>query len=170
MEQKDNRRDTVRQRSSDGATQRRNKNRNYNNATSRERAKRNSDYGKDRTSRERGKSARYSDRAITRQKKSQNEPVAEKRRQREYKMDNLDYSYKDSPFFSKSSVNGNVRTRTNRADDFFENIFWKKLYNCERRKLYGNDEKGTCVRFSLMRGHVCFVAFPGAILYNTSIR
>lgn len=146
MEQKDNRRDTVRQRSSDGATQRRNKNRNYNNATSRERAKRNSDYGKDRTSRERGKSARYSDREITRQKKSQNEPVAEKRRQREYKMDNLDYSYKDSPFFSKSSVNGNVRTRTNRADDFFENKDYKPWdtedeFNISTAKTASTDEK-----------------------------
>ena len=146
MEQKDNRRDTVRQRSSDSATQRRNKNRNYNNATSRERAKRNSDYGKDRTSRERGKSARYSDREITRQKKSQNEPVAEKRRQREYKMDNLDYSYKESPFFSKSSVNGNVKTRTNRADDFFENKDYKPWdtedeFNISTAKTASTDEK-----------------------------
>lgn len=146
MEQKDNRRDTVRQRSSDSATQRRNKNRNYNNATSRERAKRSSEYGKDRTSRERGKSARYSDREITRQKKSQNEPVAEKRRQREYKMDNLDYSYKESPFFSKSSVNGNVRTRTNRANDFFENKDYKPWdtedeFNISTAKTASTDEK-----------------------------
>lgn len=139
MEQKDNRRDTVRKRSSDSATQRRNKNRNYNNANSRERAKRNSDngkdrtsreqrnsdYGKDRTSRERSKSARYSDREITRQRKSQNESVAEKRRQRDYKVDNLDYSYKESPFFSKSTVSGNINMRTNRADDFFENKDYK---------------------------------------------
>ncbi len=125
MERKDNRRDTVRQRGSDSATQRRNRNRNYNNATSRERAKRNSEYGKDRTSRERSKSAHYSDREIIRQRKSQNESVAEKHKQRDHRVDNFDYLYKESPFFSKSSVNGNVKTRTNRADDFFENKDYK---------------------------------------------
>lgn len=128
MEQKDKRRDTVRQRNSDSATQRRNTNRHYNNATSRERAKHNSENGRDRTGRERSKSARYSDREKDRQRKSQNNEsvaVAEKRRQRDYKVDNLDYSYKESPFFSKSAVNGNVNVRTNRADDFFENKDYK---------------------------------------------
>ena len=124
MEKNDNKRDTGRQRSSDSATQRRNTNRQYNNATSRERAKRYSDYNRERT-REREKSARYSDREVTRQRRTQEEQEVKTRRQSDYKTDDLNFDYKESPFFSKSSINGNVRTRTNRADDFFENKDYK---------------------------------------------
>ena len=129
MEKNDRRRDTGRQRSSDSATQRRNTNRHYNNATSRERAKNNAQNrektNREKTSREREKSTRYSDRETTRQRKSQEESGAETRRRREYKTDEFNFDYKESPFFSKSSVNGNINMRTNRADDFFENKDYK---------------------------------------------
>lgn len=125
MQQNENKRDTVRQRGSDGATQRRNTNRQYNNATSRERTKRNADHNKDRTNRERERSARYSERDTARQRKNKEEQEVKNRRQRNYKTDDLNFDYKESPFFSKSSLNGNVKTRTNRAEDFFENKDYK---------------------------------------------
>lgn len=123
MEKNDSRRDTARQRSSDSATQRRNTNRNYNNATSRERAKRNSDYGMDRAGRER--SARYSEREATRQRKQREDTEAQTPRKKSNRSEDLHFDYKENPFFSKSTINGNVRTRTNRADDFFENKDYK---------------------------------------------
>lgn len=129
MKKSDNRRDTVRQRGSDSATQRKNTNRYYINATLQERPKQNSDYGREKVSRERNKSTRYSDREVTRQRKLQNELNNENSRQRNYKTADISFDYKESPFFSKSSVNGNINMRTNRADDFFENKDYKPWDN-----------------------------------------
>ncbi len=125
MEQNDNKRDTARQRNSSSATQRRNTNRHYNNATSRERAKKGYDNGRDRTRRDREKSERYSERDSVRQRKPRAESETQSRRQRETKANEHSFDYQNNPFFSKSSVSGNINMRTNRADDFFENKDYK---------------------------------------------
>lgn len=125
MEQNDNRRDTARQRGSGSATQRRNTNRHYNNATSRERSKKGSDYNRDRTRRDRERSERYSERESARQRKPRAETEAQTRRLKETKANEHSFDYQSNPFFSKSSVSGNINIRTNRADDFFENKDYK---------------------------------------------
>ncbi len=127
MEQNDNRRDTGRQKSAVGATRNRNTNRNYNNATSRERAKRSYDYGKDRADRERDRSSRRYEREVGNYKKDElnTDDYSKKSTKRNYKPNSRSYDYNESPFFSKSSVNGNVKIRTNRADDYFENKDYK---------------------------------------------
>lgn len=125
MEQNENKRDTARQRGSGSATQRRNTNRRYNNATSRERAKKGSDYGRERTRRDRERPERYSEKDSVRQRKTRLESEVQTRRQKETKPNEYEFDYQNNPFFSKSSVSGNIHMRTNRADDFFENKDYK---------------------------------------------
>lgn len=125
MEQNDNKRDTARQRGSGSATQRRNTNRRYNNATSRERAKKGSDYSRERTRRDRERPERYSEREAVRQRKPRAESDIQARRPKETRVNEHEFDYQSTPFFSKSSVSGNINTRTNRADDFFENKDYK---------------------------------------------
>lgn len=130
MEKNDNRRDTSRQKTAAGATRGRNTNRNYNNATSRERAKRSHDYGKDRNDRndrERERSSRRYEREASNHKKDEFnfDDYSKRSSDRNYRTSSSSYDYSDSPFFSKSSVNGNVKIRTNRADDYFENKDYK---------------------------------------------
>ncbi len=127
MEQNDSRRDTGRQKTTAGATRSRNTNRNYNNATSRERAKRSYDYTSDRADRERDRTSRRYEREATSYKRDEltGDDYSKKSYNKNHKKNNLNYDYNDNPFFSKSSVNGNVKIRTNRADDYFENKDYK---------------------------------------------
>lgn len=127
MEKNDNRRDTGRQKTAAGATRSRNTNRHYNNATSRERAKRSHDYGKDRPDRERERSSRRYEREVSNYKRDEFnvDDYNKKSSDKNYKLNSNSYDYNESPFFSKSSVNGNIKIRTNRADDYFENKDYK---------------------------------------------